>query len=85
MESLIFLYNKKIPTTREYVTKEYPHTPRYENGASVDECEDQITDIGVHGNPHKIFPFIQSKIEKKNIIRKLLNNILSFTLKRFIR
>ena len=57
----------------------------YENGARVVEFEDQIIAIGVHGNPHKIFPFIQSKIEKKNIIKKLLNNILSFTLKRFIR
>ena len=57
----------------------------YENGARVDEFEDQITDIGVHGNPHKIFPFIQSKIEKKIIIKILLNNILSFILKRFIR
>ena len=59
--------------------------PKYENGARVDEYEDQITDIGVHGNPHKIFPFIQSKIEKNIIIRILLNSALFFTLKHFIR
>ena len=63
-----------MPVTRVYVTKEYPHTPMYENGARVDEFEDQITAIGVHGNPHKIFPFIQSKIEKINIIKIILNN-----------
>ncbi len=57
----------------------------YENGARVNEFEDQITDIGVQGNPHKIFPFIQSKMEKEIIIKILLNNILSFILKRFIR
>ena len=74
-----------MPTTREYVTKEYAHTPMYENGARVVEFEDQITDIGVHGNPHKIFPFIQSKIEKNIIIKMQLNNTLSLTLKRFIR
>ena len=39
----------------------------YENGAKVDAFEDHITEIGVHGKPHKIFPFIQSNIEK-NII-----------------
>ena len=55
-----------MPTTREYVTKEYAHTPIYENGAKVVELEDQITDIGVQGNPHKIFPFIQSKMEKNH-------------------
>tara|TARA_Y100001958_G_C20880298_1_gene310822 strand:- start:382 stop:576 length:195 start_codon:yes stop_codon:yes gene_type:complete len=64
-----------MPTTRKYVTKEYPHTPRYENGARVNEFEDQITDIGVQGNPHKIFPFIQSKMEKETIIKILLKNI----------
>ena len=57
----------------------------YENGARVVELEDQIADIGVHGNPHKIFPFIQSKIENKITIKILLNNILSFLLKRFIK
>ena len=55
--------------------KEYPHTPMYENGARVDEFEDQITDIGVQGNPHKIFPFIQSKMEKDRIIKMLLKSI----------
>ena len=57
----------------------------YENGARVVEFEDQITDIGVHGKPHNIFPFIQSKIEKNITIKTLLNNTLSFTLKRFIK
>ena len=72
-------------TTKEYVIKEYPHTPTYANGARVDAFEDHITEIGVHGKPHKIFPFIQSKIEKNIIIKILLNKILSFILKRFIR
>ena len=57
----------------------------YENGVRVVEFEDQITEIGVHGNPHKIFPFVQSKIEKNITIKMPLNNTLSFTLKRFIR
>ena len=57
----------------------------YENGARVVEFEDQITEIGVHGNPHKIFPFIQSNIDKNIIIKMLLNNTLPFILKRFIR
>ena len=57
----------------------------YENGARVSGFEDQITEIGVHGNPHRIFPFTQSKIEKEIIIIMLLNNMLSLKLKRFIR
>ena len=46
-----------------------------ENGANVDECKDQITEIGVQGKPHNMFPFIQSKIEKITMIKILLKTI----------
>ena len=45
----------------------------YEKGARVDGVEDQITDIGVHGKPHRMFPFIQSKIEKVNMIKIIIH------------
>ena len=73
-----------MPATREYVTKEYPHTPIYEKGAIVKEFDDHITDIGVHGKPQRILPFIQSKIEKKIMIKKLLCSKLFFLLSLFI-
>ena len=37
----------------------------YENGANVDECKDQITEIGVQGKPHSMFP-LSIKARKNN-------------------
>lgn len=44
----------------------------------------QIADIGVQGNPHKIFPLTQSEIEKISIIIKLFDNIFVLPLRYFI-
>ena len=61
--------------TNEKVITLYPQTPKIEKGNKTSLLNDHKLEIDVHGKPHKIFPFNQSKKEKikiKTMPKKIL-------------